>query len=435
MDGFKHFSESILLVLLFITPTFVSSSPIFSHQLDGNFVVQDSIAQAFNSSIQEHGERYRMTLGPGNSVYVVASNSSQDLMEQGRSEMILHKWDYQANPIWTRVWAPNTIIRPNAIATDASGIIITGIGFDDEVWVGRWSLDGNLLWYKTWNESYWQEGVATAALSDGSILVGCLVRGPLVADHTYNHSIVLLKYTSSGNLVWSKTAEWILTEDRFIRSMEDFQIYAFKENIGYFSTPYSLFEVIDNDVSHPIWSWNTSSYYNRNDLSPDGIFYSTSGLNVIGRTVNDSVIFNITFEFAPWQYLPEFWGIRGWKNKTVFVLQSYQSDEKQDLLLQKYDHHGAQFWNRTLQYGGFIPNWFNVRDFLFSESGCAYLLIYGPRSDAIFLDLLIYEIEGPCEGYLETNDLSPLIIGAAILGVLAVAVVILSRRYILNRAR
>ncbi|MFX1369031.1 MAG: hypothetical protein ACFFAY_10565 [Promethearchaeota archaeon] len=434
MSGFLRSSESLIVMLLFI----MSASPFhdcaYSSRFEGNSVVQDSIRQAFNDTVSGIGARsFWMTLGPGNSVYAVAFNDSRELIDQGKYELFLHKWDFQANHIWTAIWDAGDIAIPNAIAADASGVLVTGRGFDDKVWVGKWDHNGNQLWYRTWQKSPWQEGAAIAALNDGSILAGCLVRGPLVDDHIYNHTFDLLKYTSSGNLVWSKTAEWYLDESGHPQGFGSFNIHVLQQNEVYFSTPYSLFEVADEGVGLRIWWWNTSSFYTRRNLSPDGIFYSTSGLTVSGRTANGSTSFNITFQLVPWQYSPSLWGIRGWKDRSVFVLQSYSNDVGSHLMLQKYNHHGTQIWNKTLQYGGSLVHADRVKEFLFSDSGCAYFLVQDARSDLIVMDLLVYEIEGPCVGYVDTGGFNPIIVGVILLGAFAAVAVVLSRRFIMRK--
>lgn len=435
MSGFLHSSETLIVLLLFI----MSASPFhdcaYSSQFEGSSIVQDSIPQAFNDTVSGIGARsFWMTLGPGNSVYAVAFNDSRELIDQGKYELFLHKWDYQANHIWTATWDAGNIAIPNAIAADSSGVLVTGRGFDDKVWVGKWDLNGNQLWYRTWQKSLWQEGVAIAILNDGSILAGCLVRGPLVDDHLYNHSFDLLKYTSSGNLLWSKTAEWYLDGNSQPQGFGSFNIHVSQDNEVFFSTPRSLFQIAGEEVGPRIWWWNTSSFYTRRDLSPDGIFYSTEATTVIGETANGSVSFNVTFQLVPWEYSPSLWGIRGWKDKSVFVLQSYSDDEGSNLLLQKYSHQDTQLWNKTLQYGGSLVHADRVKEFLFSDSGCAYFLVQDERSDLLVMDLLVYEIEGPCVGYLEASDFNPLVLGLILLGAFAVVVVLLSRRVITRKA-
>ena len=121
-------------------------------------------------------------------------------------DVVLIKWDSSGQIIWNRTWggASNDygygIWGDGANLYTCGGTTSYGAGSVD-MFLIKWDLDGNVLWYRTWG------GTA----NDGSYgLWGDGAGGIYVGGYTYSSGagssdLALVKWDTSGNLQWSRT--------------------------------------------------------------------------------------------------------------------------------------------------------------------------------------------------------------------------------------
>lgn len=110
---------------------------------------------------------------------------------------------------WVHTWGGSDWDAGEAITVDASGnIYVAGYSYsfgagNKDIVVLKYSLTGNLLWQKTWGSDDWDSCDAITADSSGNIYV----TGSSYSFRTDNRDTVLLvlKYDTTGNLLWQKT--------------------------------------------------------------------------------------------------------------------------------------------------------------------------------------------------------------------------------------
>jgi len=145
--------------------------------------------------------------GPGNAIYTVGSSSSY---EGGRSALILQKWDYDSNLIWSREWNDTSKGASGYdvdVSTDGS-IFVTGVAWQhgsdlNSQLLMKWNSNGEVLWNRTYNDEYGIKGKIVAVSSDGDIYTLGERTWFDVKDNV-RYTPVLVKWDSTGNVLWSK---------------------------------------------------------------------------------------------------------------------------------------------------------------------------------------------------------------------------------------
>jgi len=138
---------------------------------------------------------------------IAAGHSPSGLWEIG--ELII-KYDSSGNVQWNKTAGKSSFDELYGIAVDSNNNIIAAgfmrysdIGY---VWTIKYDSNGNMLWNKTASVGGWDRGYGIAVDSGDNIIVTGSAKieyyGPRVCVWT-------MKYDSSGNLLWNKTARGV----------------------------------------------------------------------------------------------------------------------------------------------------------------------------------------------------------------------------------
>jgi hypothetical protein len=125
----------------------------------------------------------------------------------GNSDEFLLKYDSSGNLLWYKTWGGSSSDEGEGIALDASGnAFITGYtrsygAGGEDAFLLKYDSDGNLLWYKTWGGYVDEYGQGIAVDGSGNAFIA----GTTYSYGLGNRAAFLLKYDSSGNLLWYKT--------------------------------------------------------------------------------------------------------------------------------------------------------------------------------------------------------------------------------------
>ena len=136
------------------------------------------------------------------SIYVIGRSSSY----AGHLNVLLLKFDSNGNMLWQKTWGGTFDNFGRGVAVDGSGnIYVTGdtdsFGFSRDVFLLKFNSTGSLLWQKTWGGTSYDLGEGVAVDSLGNIYV----TGTTWSFGAGGADILLLKFDTSGALVWQKT--------------------------------------------------------------------------------------------------------------------------------------------------------------------------------------------------------------------------------------
>ncbi len=155
-----------------------------------------------------------VTVGASGNVYITGATSG-DLggNNAGGLDAFLTKFDSSGNELWTQqIGSPNTDIS-SSVAVDGSGnVYITGFGghLDGtsgagyDIFLVKYDSSGNLLWSKENNSNLSDYSQSVAIDGTGNAYITGYTKGDLAGDNAGDDDAVLFKYDSLGNELWSK---------------------------------------------------------------------------------------------------------------------------------------------------------------------------------------------------------------------------------------
>ena len=148
------------------------------------------------------------------SAFQVTQNSNGDLLLGGVTDSfgagsfdgLLMRYDPMGNLIWSRTWGTTGEDYFLDVLEDSSGNLFVGGGTRgtgaccEDILLLKYDSSGTLLWRKAWGGSSDEEG-ALSITANGEVYVG----GETRSFAGNGADVLLLKYDSSGSFVWAKT--------------------------------------------------------------------------------------------------------------------------------------------------------------------------------------------------------------------------------------
>lgn len=136
-------------------------------------------------------------------IYVTGCTKSYG---SGDSDIVLLRYDSLGNLIWNKTWGGPDKERGEGVAVSNLGnIYVTGdtqsYGLRDDVVLLKYDSSGNLNWCKTWGGNYSELGLGVAVSSTGDVYI----TGDTHSYSTGECETLLLRYDASGNLIWNRT--------------------------------------------------------------------------------------------------------------------------------------------------------------------------------------------------------------------------------------
>lgn len=169
---------------------------LLKYDLEGNLIWDKS----WQSQNMKFG--HKMIVHDG---YLYALGKFSQYSASNRSEYLL-KYDLDGNPIWNQSWGVGDygVEEFRGLVGYKGGIYVVGSkSIDDNrlLYIKKFNPQGNILWEKTWvrvhNSRNYGMGVCEW---DGYLYVV----GKTTMDNIEDTNVVLLKYDTKGNLIWSK---------------------------------------------------------------------------------------------------------------------------------------------------------------------------------------------------------------------------------------
>ncbi len=118
--------------------------------------------------------------------------------ENGEEDLLLLRYDTTGNLTWDRTVGGDGKELGNGIAVDGDAIYVAG-SVEHDLLLMKFAANGTLLWERTWHDMI-EYAKAVAVYNNTIYVVG-------TSRSYYNdiHDLVLLKYDSTGELLWNVT--------------------------------------------------------------------------------------------------------------------------------------------------------------------------------------------------------------------------------------
>ncbi len=145
-----------------------------------------------------------VSLDNSGNIYVTGYTSS---FTSSGIHVFLLKYDSSGNLVWQRMWGGSGSEFGRGVGVDSLGnIYVTGYTSSfgaggNDVFLLKWGSSGSLVWQKTWGGTGDELGLGLAVNSSN----GIYVTGYSTSTLSANPQVILLRFDSSGDLIWQRS--------------------------------------------------------------------------------------------------------------------------------------------------------------------------------------------------------------------------------------
>jgi len=282
-------------------------------------------------------------------------NSFSEPSANTQKDFGLHSSISTSDPLkfeWYELWGDGSSQFAQGAALDSEdNIYLTGTHSDTELFLVKYSPDGNLNWSTIWNGVANVHGTSLALDSNGNIYVAGFFGTPT--------DVILVKFNATGDYVWHQIWSTVYQEEAMgIYIDEDDYIYL----TGVYLTG-TLYELIllKYDISGTL-IWNKNWGEEQVDVVYDIDLDSNGNIFVTGNAYQG--ILTVKFDSSGTYIWHEVWGnevndvgrgltIDSLDNVYVTGSSYNFTASGHNIALIKYDNNGNELWNRTWSYTHF----------------------------------------------------------------------------------
>jgi uncharacterized delta-60 repeat protein len=300
---------------------------------------------------------YDVSVDGSGDVYVAGGTAS---FGPGTGALVVLKYSSSGELLWKKTWGGSDVDCGKGVSVDGNGdVYVAGRTFsfgagNCDVLLLKYSPNGTLLRQQTWGGSVQDEAQGVSVADDGSIFV----TGETASFGAGSFDVFILKYSPDGNLLWKKT--WGGTGDDYGMDLcldDNGNIYL----TGYtdsFHPPFDLALLKYSPEGELLWqkTWGGSSTEGGCALAVDGSgsIFVTGSTNSFGEYSPDVILLKYSADGEIlWQ---QTWG--GTRNcdwgegicvddtGKVYITGVTErfSDNDEDLLLLEYSTGGELLW-------------------------------------------------------------------------------------------
>ncbi|MFW9820040.1 MAG: SBBP repeat-containing protein [Candidatus Thorarchaeota archaeon] len=268
----------------------------------------------------------------------------------GGYDIFIMKYDTYGNLIWRRYWGTSTNEIAHDITLDSSGdIYITGYqgssGYN--ILLLKYDSNGNYQWHAIWGPAVFNEGFGVVVNHNGDIYV----TGRTTDD------FVLLKYSSTGNLIWDKINTNLCGGDCIVIDTTGF-IYI-SGRVDASSNKYlSKFNSNGILISNHFWGGADIAEVKDMVIDRSSNFYITGCTEFNEARNNDAYIIKLnSLGSKLWNHT---WGTFLYERGCGITLDDFGNiyltgeintpNQKNDVFIVKFNPYGTELWNDS--WGG-----------------------------------------------------------------------------------
>lgn len=305
---------------------------------------------------------------------------------QGLSDVLAVKYDPNGNCVWRKIWggtahdgAHDLALSPDGFLYIVASTMSFGAG-DQDFALMKYTLSGTLLWVKTWGGTGYDVPYMMDIDDNGDIYIG----GSQNSFGAGSYDQIILKYSSSGNLLWQRT--WGGSDHENAEALtvdKDGYVYAtgltFSYGAGYYDVLVTKFTPSGDFLWARTWGGGSAERSMGVGTDADGYLY-VSGYT--GSFSTGSNAYLLKYSPAGDLIWERAWGgdesdygycldVDPTGNAIIGCQISYQSSGFSDLAVISYSTSGELLWQRLWDSSDQdIPNPNGIR---FGAGGKAYV--------------------------------------------------------------
>jgi hypothetical protein len=156
----------------------------------------------------EVDQRVAVAPAPDSRVYLAGETRSFGV---NPVNIFLLQYDADGPLLWQRTWSgpgqfSNDEVGGTAVAPDGTAVYVTGmtLGTGGDMVLLKFDSSGTLLWDRTWGGAGLERGEGVAVATDGSVYVVGGTQRSFRADANDPGDLFIVKFAPDGTLVWQQ---------------------------------------------------------------------------------------------------------------------------------------------------------------------------------------------------------------------------------------
>jgi hypothetical protein len=294
-----------------------------------------------------------VTIYSGN-IYVAGTTRS---FGSGLSDIFLLKYDRKGELAWNKTWGGISYDGSWAAAADNEGIYVAGFTYEvgninANTTLLKYNSTGNLLWSRTWGGA--EDAVARGVAVDrmGAVYVAGYLRGTTTTTKSF-----LLKYDQAGELTWNETFGGVGVNAFAVGVGDGVYVDGTNETIVNNLYRSEMFLTKFDEAGSILWSrqWGSNPINYCWSISVNGDNIYQAGTTSDGSSNSDAVLlnydtsgtlkFNVTWGKTEEEYA---WGVTRSNNYIYLTGHIYnETRSSYDALVVKFATDGTPIWNVT----------------------------------------------------------------------------------------
>ena len=349
--------NSILVLTTILFVVLVEASLLYINQVEWRMAESEPNTNHLEWATKWGGTGYdnakSVALSDG-SIYVAGTTRSYG---KGLSDIFLLKYNNKGELAWNSTWGGLSYDGCWTTAADSEGIYVAGFTYtvgnqNANAVLLKYNSSGELLWSRTWGGS--DDAVARGVVIDGkgAIYVAGYFRGTTTTTKSF-----LLKYHQDGNLIWGRTFGGEGVNAFAVGVSDGVYVDGTNETIEdnmYRSTMFmTKFDPSGSILWNRQWGNGPLNYCWSITVNGDNIYQagttsnnsSNSDAVLLSYDSSGKMRFNVTWGKTEEEYA---WGVT-WINNFIYITGHIYNESKLgfDSLLLKFTSDGTQIWNTT----------------------------------------------------------------------------------------